>query len=450
MIRSIRNTAFTDNKFSTICTNIPVTPIGGEECYSHVLRALVYPRDKENTYNLQIANSNYAIPTERNTVYLISGENALSWLGENKSDIIAAGFKQNELVSLFVSKQKDVGWAFIDENNNRSIIYSEKNDSSFGRMLACIVQKLFPATFAGKPLDNDELNLVKSISRNDENMFADSSQKLYDRLDLREIFIRSALSDIDVKFEKRSLERMKSEYTRIKSNIENLLRQIDDLYDKDHFNTLQIAALEEKIRRNDGNEGEFLKFFLRCKDLILEDADEELISFYVKGYLDSFDEDSFERCLNNEYSYFYGNYGERKNIKSKNDMKLFLDSVFGENPKFKIRTWAHFVLDVAGTLRPDKRETNLAELKTYLPHPHLCGFHCMGGNARIIDRMMGERNYLGAVEQAIGSTHNINFDDSTVGANFIEKICSSNERFIEFEDGSVHTVKEAMEVLKNG
>ena len=32
MIRSIRNTAFTDNKFSTICTNIPVTPIGGEEC----------------------------------------------------------------------------------------------------------------------------------------------------------------------------------------------------------------------------------------------------------------------------------------------------------------------------------------------------------------------------------------------------------------------------------
>ena len=74
----------------------------------------------------------------------------------------------------------------------------------------------------------------------------------------------------------------------------------------------------------------------------------------------------------------------------------------------------------------------------------------MGGNARIIDRMMGERNYLGAVEQAIGSTHNINFDASTVGANFIEKICSSNERFIEFEDGSVHTVKEAMEVLKNG
>lgn len=166
--------------------------------------------------------------------------------------------------------------------------------------------------------------------------------------------------------------------------------------------------------------------------------------------MDSFDEDSFERCLNNDYSYFYGNYGERKNIKSKNDMKLFLDSVFGENPKFKIRTWAHFVLDVAGTLKPDKRETNLAELKTYLPHPHLCGFHCMGGNGRIIDRMMGERNYLGAVEQAIGSTHNINFDDSTVGANFIEKICSSNERFIEFEDGSVHTVKEAMEVLKNG
>ena len=249
MIRSIRNTAFTDNKFSTICTNIPVTPIGGEECYSHVLRALVYPRDKENTYNLQIANSNYAIPTERNTVYLISGENALSWLGENKSDIIAAGFKQNELVSLFVSKQKDVGWAFIDENNNRSIIYSEKIDSSFGRMLACIVQKLFPATFAGKPLDNDELDLVKSISRNDENMFADASQKLYDRLDLREMFIRSALSDIDVKFEKRSLERMKSEYTRIKSSIENLLRQLDDLYDKDHFNTLQIAALEENKAR---------------------------------------------------------------------------------------------------------------------------------------------------------------------------------------------------------
>ena len=305
MIRSIRNTAFTDNKFSTICTNIPVTPIGGEESYSHVLRALVYPRDKENTYNLQIANSNYAIPTVRNTVYLITGENAFSWLSANKADILAAGFKQNELVSLFVSKQKDVGWAFIDENNNRSIIYSEKVDSSFGRMLACIVQKLFPTTFAGRPLDNDELDLVKSISRNDENLFADASQKLYDRLDLREAFIRSALSDFDVKFEKSSLERMKSDYTRIKNDIENMLRRLDELYDRDHYNTLQITALEEKIRRNEGSEGEFLKFFLRCKELILEDAGEDYITYYVKGYLDSFDEDSFERCLNNNYSYFY-------------------------------------------------------------------------------------------------------------------------------------------------
>lgn len=449
MIRSIRNTLFTDNKFSVVCNNLPVTPIGGEECYSHFLRAFVFPRDKENIYNLTIWISDYAVPDSPNTVNLFTTPEALTWLTENKEAIKAAGFKQDETVSLFISKQKATDQVFIDETRNISIVYCEKADSSFGRLLACLVSKLFPATFKDKPLDKDEMELVRAISRNDNDLFELATQKLYDRLDLREAFIRSALSDFDVKFEKSSLERLKSDYTRIKNDIENLLRRLDELYDRDHYNTLQITALEEKIRRNEGNEGEFLKFFLRCKDIILEEVYDDEITYYVKGYLDSFDEDSFERCLNNNYSYFYGSYGERKNIKSESDMKLFLDSVFGENPKFKIRTWAHFVLDVAGTLKPDKRETNVAELKTYMPHPHLCGFHCMGGNARIIERMMNERNYLGAVEQSIGSTHNINFDDSTVGANFIEKICSSNERFVEFEDGTVHTVKEAMEVLKN-
>jgi len=60
-----------------------------------------------------------------------------------------------------------------------------------------------------------------------------------------------------------------------------------------------------------------------------------------------------------------------------------------------------------------------------LPHPHIMRYNCWGANKGLIQKALGKNDLIGAIEQGIATTYNLNATDATVMRGFIDSLTSS-------------------------
>lgn len=119
-----------------------------------------------------------------------------------------------------------------------------------------------------------------------------------------------------------------------------------------------------------------------------------------------------------------------------------------EEPVLRIKFCAAYRFDLDGNVHAQGHH-NFDDYKfaEYMPNPHIDRYRCMGGYERTINCLLGNRDYIGALEQCIASCKSLNWGDSTVMAAFMGTMWEDNgcaRRCIELPDGRVVNPIEAI------
>lgn len=253
-------------------------------------------------------------------------------------------------------------------------------------------------------------------------------------------------------FEKRAIE---GKIDSLRGRVENLARQIADyqstlrnLYDdKAGVDQLLSAALTGS---SDGN-NELMDYFLANKKLFVDSiSDDNTLVYFVGGYVDNFDVEVFERCIENDSSVLYRRYDavSPSNI-TKEDYLALMKAIFLDET-IKMKMFSKWRIGTGGYIEAIAGEENPPmQLKDCLPNPHLTYYRCYGSFEPDLMKAASECDYVRAVDISSAENGNVNFNDVTVMEKFIRDVLTKSTKFLELPDGTAVTSTEAIEWLKS-
>ena len=174
---------------------------------------------------------------------------------------------------------------------------------------------------------------------------------------------------------------------------------------------------------------------------------ESRIEFIITTKLSNFDPEAAERMIANTNSYLYDyTDGTPFNKRTAGSLlrALFLDEII------KLRLCAAFTVDFASG-RYDARENynypaNIRN--SYLPNQHTHHYGCLGGNERVIEQAMMEKDYVGVVAACIAAAANMGMGDITVGRHFAKEFFQNRNKIFELPDGTLATPVEVLRWLE--
>ena len=175
------------------------------------------------------------------------------------------------------------------------------------------------------------------------------------------------------------------------------------------------------------------------------------ITFTVATRLKQFDSDSWA-VFARKGGIFDGNY--RADLKETpfahiENRKIFLNSIFSDDPKFEIKLVGNYSFDVYHQYVNSNRGYNYEALnpdyKNYIPNPHLKLFSCLGNyETRIVNRIR-EDDLITAIELCIASAGSINLDETEQTFRpFLGWLLTNENKVLVRYDGVEMTPQEAL------
>lgn len=316
------------------------------------------------------------------------------------------------------------------------------------------IPAMMPWFFEKNSLSKAELELLHSLEGDNADKYYECINEIADVKGLREDFIKSSLGGAESYVEKERASVLRAQINNTVSRIASLSRDIE------HFNVErercvnELFALDEKINSNDSEHSELAEYFCCNKNLQLEEAALPYIYFTVTGYLEYFDKDLAERVINNPNSIAYKYNGcSYTNEDATRRVKALLTEIFiKENAK--IRTCAAYSISLNGNYEAHSGYEFSEDIsRSNTPNPHIQHYSCMGSYSTLINELLQNKNYVGAIEQCAASCRSLNFGDSTVMSSFMRELFygtisgafSDDTKCIELQDGTRMTPKEALE-----
>lgn len=480
---------------------ISKTPLAGDRCSDNIfkrisggafcqdisfvstLRALVYPRLGEtdelflsfnNLYSSSSALNKYSNKT--NLVYdMLSPYNietsgvitVFSFChtpdrGEDTSmDVIAGNFceyfsrwKRLEKVTIFYKKAFDV-LCYINPEIKSVAIFTKCLNIEEMHYLQCSIAAFLPWYFDPKEGVSDiEMELIKSLRSNNELDYISSIERIAEKYDMREEYIKQHLSGFEAKIYKESYNNVCHE---IDSKIQDITcynEAIRTLLVQKAELEIKVIGLKAKISLNEEN-SEIMEYFLHNKNLILESVSSDSIGFTVNSYLEYFDSDMAERLISNHDSYLYKpDDRSHENIVLNKDMEKLLRAVFIDR-KLKIKMCAYYIARLNGYIDSERHHRYPNECRQCTPNPHIDNYACIGGYEATINTLLCDGDFIGAIEQTVASCKSLNVGEAPTMEEFAKRLygissCQDeiNMVCIELPNGDVVNPMQAITWLK--
>lgn len=337
-------------------------------------------------------------------------------------------YKENTGIAAFYRSNFPVACFYNEELKNVILFVSGLNLRRLHFIQASLFP-MFPWFRTGDKATPTELDieLIKSLTQNDEAVYNDCVKKFAGQFDFRSARIRKGLVGFETFFEKERLAMVRREIDEIDTSIDMLNRDIMDRLSSRHDRCVEMLGLEAKISQED-RESEIMDYFLCNKSLNLVSVSGSTLNFVVKSCLEYFDSESAETVIANRGSSIYkAGEGFRKLMKA-----ILIDETL------KVHFCSAFNLDL---------KTGVKAIKNYnytdygivdcIPNPHLDHYSCLGNNVSVINGMIRSRDYIGAIEQCVAASKNWNVLDTPVTASFIEDLKSDRYSCIELPDGRI-------------
>lgn len=381
-----------------------------------------------------------------------SDESNNAWLDWSAANFerMNAGWHMVEKVSLFFRKVFRVQ-CFINPELKSVALITENLDIRRLHYLQCGIFAFLPWYFDQETgVSDDEMALIKSLREKTSDEYEFCVEKIASQYDFKTARVKKLLAGFETKYERARCEDVQNRIRNILRRIESLNDQISGLLTEKGDAEIELLGLETKIASGSSDDSEIMDYFLTNKHLTLKSVDGTEMEFIVRATLDYFDSDMAERCLNNQNSYFYDYCGDHPEDISRDDMKLLMKSIFMDE-LLKIQFCAAYRFDIRGGVTAMSGYNYGSDGGSCMSNPHIDGYSCMGNYRQIINERLTEHDYIGALEQCIASCKSLNFGDSTVMRDFMQRITgrvSKPNRCIILPDGNVVRPKQAIEWLK--
>lgn len=478
----IENTQMTSGVANSILGHISGDSWNGDFTFLSTLRALVAPRMQEgdrlnilfeevnhlyerapsNEFGRVVStcfNPNRRFNKNVITVYNLASvkpEIRHSWLELLKTTFCEAyaGWHRLEKVTEFFIKAFYV-LCFVNPETRQVAIIADSMDIRRMHYLQCSILAFLPWYFdPSSGVSPEEMELIQSLREKTSTKYKDCIEKIAKKYDFRAASIRKLLTGFETKYEAIERSRTLQDINRLEDTIREYNAAISGKLITLRDKNLRLIGLETKIAQDDG-ESEIMEYFLANNKLFLESVTDSRMVFSVMGYATYFDEDLALSIIDNSKSYIYRPNGRDCNdyIPAEDMKKLMYEIFISRTIKIKLCAAYHFSLgrqEVGGIEGYNFR----SEFNECMPNTHIDEFECLGGYSVVINQMIKDNNYIGAVEQCIASCQSLNFADSTVMERFIRNLYGLpghtrvNNRCIELNDGRIVTAKEAAEWLK--
>ena len=363
-----------------------------------------------------------------------------------------SNYKEIDKVRLFFARNFACS-AYYDEENRATYLLintHDMSDSSFMKAYhstQCSMLNLFPQYFdAGKgagSVDDRDMELIKAIATSDLGKYLTLIDEYCEEFDFRQKAIYTFLDEFEIELDKNRFNEYERQIRDMDMRIDDLLNEIAR-YSRNRREAVQ--TLEGIKRGIDSKKDHILRdMFIEYPSLRFITNTGNGILFAVDKYCDDWSQAAFEDAFLCNSSSLYRGISAR-NISF---MKKLCQKIFAER-EIKIKMTGVYQLHSNGMLQAiSGRGQNIPQ--NYMPNPHIYNYACIEGFAGDIAEATRNQDFALAVEIAMQTAGNINFDDSTVmermGRYIVEQKCEGRNCF-ELPDGSMVGVDGVYEYMR--
>lgn len=467
--KAIEQTKFTDDVASGLFSRIHGDHYEYDISFLATLRILLNNRSGDDNISLAISGSNYgayeierAMPNDvfratanvdhydMNTIIIHNLRGAGNAAVMEKFDAAFCDkkpmFRELKDLRQFVAQYMNARFYIAESARKMLILVDEMNYRRF-HLLQSMIPRYFPWYFTDNPITDDEKRLIKSLTHRYATEYEQIVREFASRIDFRSHAIRNILGSYERNARSEQLRRVENELENNRIQIDRnvssytaLIQQRDDL-------NLRYAGIQSIIN-GATDDSELIEYFTCNRNLIPVSTHGMAFSFIVKCYLDSFDPDMYETMSRNPHSHLYRDYRAPAEFSSMEDKKLFLDAIFSDDPKLKVKVCAYYSLDARGVADTMSGYDYPDECSDRIPNPHLHYHHCLGNHKRYIEDCIRNGDMIRAVEQCVSSAKSLNIGEGVTACRFIGDLMSARNNIFELPDGTSVNGVQALKWLK--
>lgn len=358
------------------------------------------------------------------------------------------GFEIKESIGTFIrNKMCAEGFAVYHKTINAAAFFVNSSDMKLYHVLLSFISLLYPSLFEEKPMQPQDYDLVKSLSKNDSSAFIIKIQEAVSSYlcDFRRLMLGNLI---------KAMHQAKIDAAR--SNVSSHRQRVDQA---ENEYVLAVRELKTIIANYEGllatekyekADEDLVEYLSTAKEIHNLDVSGNVIYFTVATLLNNYNENAWQTFSQRGYIYDGMYHTTLLDVFSnEKNRKLLLDNLFSESPEFSIKIAGNYSLD----LNDCRVRTNSAYnyenadpiYKSYLPNPHLRLFSCLGGYKDRVMRALRDKNYIGAIEMCIASAGSVDLDETEQTFRpFLGWILSNREKILKRKDGVEMTPEEAL------
>lgn len=471
----ISDTPLTTPMANNTFPNITGSTYQGDVSFTATLRALLYNKLKpgENVYinfsslscrASRLSDQSPASILDSTTLapHLNSGTICVTSLVSGNTDDITAyidmiersfmevceGYTRIQKITDFL-KNSFRALCFVNETTRSVQLFVENMSIQKLHLLECICVAYMPWYFDPKNrLTPDEVALATSLKEKEPDNYLASIEKFASRFDFRTENIKNLLAGIEQVADKIDLEHAEENLELLINDINDLSRRIGDKLRQKRENDIRIAGLRDRIGEEHGND--IMDYFLRNKQMILENVNGGSITFTVNTTLEYFVEDEAKRILTNDRGIFYGDNCDIRGFE-KADIKRLLWAIFVDR-KLSLKTCASYTFHLGESVRGNSSHEYPIECKESVPNAHIDTHSCLGDYTADFTEMIMSGNNLGVFDTCVVSAKSLHIEESASSKPFIKHIFNgmNGHKFkcIILPDGRNVAAAEAIAYLK--
>lgn len=414
-----------------------------DESWSYTLKCLLFDKYLKNRFMLPIVHfkdfTDILGHKTHNQIFIITMPKETD-LTARHVNLLDEGYQRVDKVNAFFRKSFVVS-CYINENIQSSIVFVENLTLRKSHYIQCALPLMLPWFFEDT-LTDLELELLKSLSEDSMVHYLACIDEFVGRYDFREMMIKEMLKGCYSRYSEKAIERKQVELRDLSSHIDSMHDQLETLYSRRKDCQMLLLGLKNQ---NSYNDTELVDYFLNNNSVELVSVDDDTIIFDCKSFIEYFDEDIAKNIINNKDSYIYKDF---RGIGYNRDcVKGFMTNIFITR-KWKLNMFARYSIPFEGRIRTVAFLTTY--VGAYIPNTHIDQYNCLGDYERIINESIDNLDYITAIEQCIASCKSFDLGDPYVTEEFFRRI--NNEQWyyfdtpcVEIEDGTIITIKEAME-----
>ena len=397
------------------------------------------PKQAMNWFVPEISSADYSLVIVYTSTYA-AGVKMLETVKANAKRYMPEFALQEDLRVFYARKLNAL--FYHNPNENRTIIFTDKLELKHFHALQMMIPKYFPSLFFDNPLTDLEANLLKSLGNKLAAEYENLIAEITNKLDIRAEIIRIKLAGFENAFEKIRISELKSEIKSEQQNYDTYLQKLQAIANIIQEKQYTLAGLECSVNQCSGD-SELVEYFMCNKNISIINVRGTSIELVVHGYADVYDQEAFDRYVKNHSSFLYSNLHSQF---TKSQMEKLYRAIF-EKCTHKLRICAAYTADLKSGLSAYKNYVFPSESKDYLPNPHIQNHGCIGTYSARFQDYLSNKDYVGAIDQAVVSARNLNFYDSTVMSGFARDLSHSAIKCIENPNGILLTPREAIAEL---